>query len=305
MSTRQNTAPIVLFVYNRPKHTRQAIEALAANYLSNESELFIYSDAPKDQQISERVEAVRSLIKDIQGFKSVTIIERDSNWGLANSIIDGVTNIINQYGRVIVLEDDIVVSPYFLNFINGALDYYINEKQVWHISGWNYPVNPEGLEDAFFWRTMNCWGWATWKDRWQYFEKDANKLIADFNKNDIFRFNVNGTENMWGQVLKNESGKINTWAIFWYASIFKNKGLCMNPTVSFVRNIGFDGTGVHCGNTSSFSNNILLEKDINFSTILIKEDIDALKRIVEFNKKQKRSFFYKGINKLFRLFKIK
>jgi len=142
-------APIVLFVYNRPEHTRRTVKALQKNKLAIESELIIYSDAHTNISVKEGTDEVRGYIKNIDGFKKVTIIERDKNWGLAASIIDGVTKIINKYGRVIVLEDDLVTSPYFLNFMNNALVFYENEDKVWHISGWNYPIDIDGLNDVF------------------------------------------------------------------------------------------------------------------------------------------------------------
>ena len=288
-------APIVLFVYNRPDHVRQTIEALASNIHASESILIIYSDAPKNQEAKEPVQKVRSFIKEIKGFKSITIIERDINWGLARSIIDGVTNVINQHGKVIVLEDDIVISPYFLQFMNDALEYYSNEKKVWHISGWNYSFDTYGIGDAFFWRVMNCWGWATWKDRWQYFEKDVDKLIANFTEDDIYRFNLNGAENFWYQVLANKSNTINTWAIFWYATIFKKNGLCLNPCKSFVTNIGQDGTGIHCNSDSIFINNLLCEKTIDFRGLIIEENEIAVDKIMCFYNK-----FYKKSKNIFR-----
>jgi hypothetical protein len=283
-------APIVLFVYNRPDHTRQTVESLSANIYASESDLIIYSDAPKNQQAEEGVQAVRSYIKTLQGFKSITIIERDKNWGLANSIIDGVTSIVNKYGKVIVLEDDIVTSPYFLKFMNTALNYYENEKKVWHISGWNCLNSKTYLDDVFFWRTMNCWGWATWKDRWQYYEKNVEKLIESFTKKDIFKFNIYGSEDMWGQVLANKAGIINTWAIFWYAIIFQNNGLCLSPTLSFVKNIGNDGTGVNCGADAIFSNEVLCEKEIDFSSIHIHENRKIVKKIINFYKKHQKLY---------------
>jgi len=280
-------APIVLFVYNRPEHTRKTLDSLAANFLASESDLFIYSDAPTDQSENENVQTVRSIIKNVKGFKSVNIIERDKNWGLAGSIIDGVTNIINKYVKVIVLEDDMVTSHFFLQFMNKALDYYEYEKKVYHISGWNYPINSYELEDAFFWRTMNCWGWATWKNRWRYFEKDVDKLIASFPEKDIYRFNINGAVNMWQQVLANKTGEINSWAIFWYATIFQKNGLCLNPAKSFVQNIGFDGTGIHCNKTSIYSIDSFCEKDIDFSKLIIEENELAVKKIVLFYKESR------------------
>jgi len=113
---------------------------------------------------------VRKYIHSINGFKKVTVVERDKNMGLADSIIDGVTTVVNQYGKLIVLEDDLVTSPYFLKFMNDALDFYQHEKKVWHISGWNYSITTNDLDDVFLWRLMNCWGWATWADKWQHYE---------------------------------------------------------------------------------------------------------------------------------------
>lgn len=165
------TAPIVLFVYNRPWHTRQTLNSLLTNELAKDSDLIVFSDAPKSPDAAILVTEVRSLLNGITGFKSVRIIERDNNWGLSKSIIEGVTEVVNIYGKVIVLEDDIVTSASFLQFMNQALDYYEKENRVWHISGWNYPIDTEGLGDAFLWRFMNCWGWATWADRWINFEK--------------------------------------------------------------------------------------------------------------------------------------
>ena len=130
-------APIVLFVYNRPEHTKLTVMALQKNELARESELFIYSDAPKNLDVKVKTDEVRKYIKSISGFKKIIIIEREKNWGLAASIIDGVTKIINEYGKIIVLEDDLVTSSYFLKFMNEALEFYKNEDKVWHISGWN------------------------------------------------------------------------------------------------------------------------------------------------------------------------
>ncbi|MDZ7760075.1 MAG: sugar transferase [Desulfovermiculus sp.] len=272
-------SPIALFVYNRPWHTQQTIEALQKNELVSSSKLFVFSDGPKGEQDEIKVKEVRDYIKSIQGFNDLQIIERESNWGLADNIIDGVTQIVNTYGRVIVLEDDLVTSPYFLRFMNEALEFYKDEKKVWHISGWNYPIDLKGLPDTFLWRVMNCWGWATWAERWQYFERDPEKLVRDFSKEEIKRFNLDGAHNFWGQVKGNVEGRIRTWAIFWYATIFKNDGLCLNPTQKLVQNIGHDGSGTHCGKSTfdiSVWNNKSLPKLELFE--LIEHDI-ALKRL--------------------------
>ncbi|MEI6067766.1 MAG: hypothetical protein WCP96_10525 [Methylococcaceae bacterium] len=214
--------------------------------------MIIYADAARKPEEEAKVDEVRTLVRNISGFRSVSIIERVTNYGLSRNIIDGVTTVCNEYGRVIVLEDDIVTSPYFLTFTNTALDKYADEKKVWHISGWNYPIDPEGLDDAFFWRVMNCWGWATWADRWQHFDKAPEKLIKTWDTSKIARFNLDGTYDFWAQVKLNHLRKLNTWAIFWYATIFENNGLCLNPVRSLVQNIGHDGTGVNCGNSDPY-----------------------------------------------------
>lgn len=293
-------APIVLFVYNRLDHTEQTIEALQKNDLAEESELYIYSDEAKNEEAQQKVDEVRKYIDNIEGFKKVIVIKREKNWGLANSIIDGVTKIVNEYGKVIVLEDDIVTSKYFLKFMNSALEFYKNEKKVWHVSGWNYPIKTNDLEAFFLWRVMNCWGWATWADRWQFFEKNINGLIDEFSQKDIERFNVDNYENFWNQVLLNKEDKINTWAIFWYATIFKQNGLCLNPNLSYVRNIGHDGSGVHCKDSCNVDNEILNISTIFDFSIKIEENDDIVCLIKKHLKNKKKSFPIRVINKLSR-----
>lgn len=183
-------SPVCIFVYNRPWHTKQTIEALKRNVLADQSDLIIYSDAPKNPAAFEKVKEVRDYIKTITGFKTVSIIERNENLGLARSIINGVTEVINKYGRVIVLEDDLVTSPYFLSFMNNALEIYKNNQKVWHITGWNYSIDSVGLDEVFFWKVMNCSGWGTWSDRWRYFEKNPQKLIKSFTREKIRQFDL-------------------------------------------------------------------------------------------------------------------
>jgi len=274
-------SPIVLFVYNRLNHTQQTIKSLQQNKLSKQSNLFIYSDAAATETEQENVAAVRAYIKIVTGFKSVTIVEKLDNQGLAESIISGVTEIVNEFGKVIVMEDDLVTAPYFLTFMNDALDFYEDNKKVWHISGWNYPFPDEFNDDTFLWRTMNCWGWATWADRWFYFEKNTDKLISSFSKEDINSFNLDGVHNFWSQVLANKTGKLNTWAIYWYATIFKHNGLCLNPVKSFVDNIGNDGSGTNCGSIDAYKIKLSDSNPFKFSPI-IEENKLALSIIQNF-----------------------
>lgn len=284
-------APAVIFVYNRPSHTIKTIESLQKNSLAEDTDLIIFSDAPKRQEAITSVELVRTYIKTITGFKSITIIEQQENKGLAQSIIEGVTDVINKYGKAIIIEDDIITSEHFLVFMNTALAAYHDRKEVWHISGWNYPIDTSDLGDIFLWRTMNCWAWATWKDRWAHYEKSPKSLKLEFSKRDIKRFNLDGSHNFWKQVESNINGKINTWAVFWYATIFRNGGLCLNPTKSFAKNIGNDGSGVNCVDHDPYSN-----IQLNASNAIIldhppSENILAVERIKQLYRSTKPNLF--------------
>lgn len=289
-----NLAPIILFVYNRKWHTEETINALKKNHLAFKSELFIYSDGPKTNKDLDKVNNVRQYLKTIKGFKKVTIIKQEKNQGLAISIISGVTEIINKYGKVVVLEDDLVTSPYFLNFMNAALDYFEDNEKVWHISGWSIPIEINNRSDIYFYRVMNCWGWATWSKNWKYFERNTGKLINQFSINDIKHFNIDdANNNFWKQVLLNHKNKLETWAIFWYAAIFKNNGLCLNPCKSFVKNIGFDGSGKHTFDLNYNDNIKLNSKDVINFDIEIREDKLIINQIKNYYKNSNKNFLIK------------
>ena len=299
-TNKSSLAPVIIFVYNRLWHTKKTIHALLENDLADQSEIVIYSDGPKNEKDYHQVMEVRNYIKKVNGFRSLKIIEREKNWGLAGNIIDGVTKVINEYGKIIVLEDDIVTSPSYLLFMNQALDFYKNEDKVWHIAGWNNSIKTEGLHDAFFWRVMNCWGWATWSDKWSHFNKNSSQLIEKWSIKQKNDFDLNGSNIFWSQVIANANKKLNTWAIFWYATIFENNGLCLNSSKSYVYNIGLDGSGVHRDNSNSnltFKPNLCNNKTIIWP-IKIEESNLALRRI----KKQIRPNYIKVIFK--RLLKL-
>ncbi|HBG65480.1 MAG TPA: sugar transferase [Treponema sp.] len=248
-------APIVLFVYNRPDHTARTLEALAGNELAPSSELFVFADGPRPGASPEQLQRIaetRAVVRRPYAFKSLSVQEAPQNKGLAASIISGVTEIVQRYGSVIVLEDDIVTGRYFLTYMNEALERYEQQKSIWHITGWCDPFMTKGDDYAWLYPVMDCWGWATWADRWSHFKKDIPELKQRFTPPLIKKFNINGTEPvMWEQVLENENGTKNTWAIFWYAALFLQGGLCLAPSKSLVRNIGFDNSGEHCGENAA------------------------------------------------------
>jgi len=294
-------APIILFVYNRPWHTKMTIEALKENFLASQTDLFIYADGAKSDDTSNKVDEVREYIKKVEGFKKVEVIEQVKNYGLSNSIINGVTKVVNEYGKIIVLEDDMVCSPYFIKFMNDALDFYSNSDNVWHISGWTYPIELISEKDVYFYRVMECWGWATWKGNWSYYEKNTKKLMKEFSKSDINRFNLDNTYNSWLQIQLNRIMYMDTWAIYWYATIFKENGLCVNPTKSFVKNIGLDGSGQNCKDTSYTDNEILNNKSTIIFHLDDVEDKNVIDQIKPYLKSISKPVFIKLINKLSRL----
>jgi hypothetical protein len=281
-------APIVLFVYKRLFHTKKVIESLQKNDLAPNSEIFIFSDGARKGDEKE-VKNVRNYLKNIIGFKKITLIEREKNYGLKQNVILGVNEIIDKYGKVIVLEDDLVVSPYFLKFMNEALNFYENKKNVWHISGWNYPIYMDLDKDTYFLRIMNCWGWATWKDRWKNLVDDVDYFLNSFSKEEIRRFNLDGAYNFYAQLKANKKGLLNTWAIFWYATIFKNGGLCVNATRSFVANIGLDGSGENCG-IGNDNIELNVKKNFIFDDSL-KENKKAIELIKKYYKRNKKPIF--------------
>lgn len=242
----QNLAPIALFVYNRPNHTRRTLKFLKDNLLADESRLYIFADAAKSEKDEANVNEVADVINHVDGFKSVKIIKQKSNLGLAQSIINGVTQLTESYGKVIVFEDDLISSPYTLQYFNEALNLYQNQDKLMHISAYMYPLKGiDNLPDAFIYRAVHSWGWATWKNAWDKFNPNIDELMLQFDAKKIKDFSIDGKMNFWKQMQEFKQGKNNSWAIRWYASVFLNGGLSLNPTKSLINNIGHDGTGVH------------------------------------------------------------
>ena len=247
-----HVAPIALFVYNRLDHLKKTIESLANNRHAKDSLLYIFSDGPKDNVGIDAVKQVRHYLETITGFKKVQIVKSDENKGLAKSIISGVTKLVTRYGRVIVLEDDMVTSPYFLDYMNQGLNLYALDTQVASIHGYTYPTK-NTLPDTFFLRGADCWGWATWKDRWSIFESNGPYLLDRLKKtNQTYAFDFNGAYPYTNMLEDQINGKNDSWAIRWYASAFLENKLTLYPGVSFVQNIGFDNTGTHCCQTQAF-----------------------------------------------------
>ena len=252
-------APILLFVYNRPDHVRRAVESLQRNALAAESELLIYSDAARSEADRPQVEAVRRYVRTIGGFGSIDIVERQDNWGLARNIIDGVTTTVNRHGRVIVVEDDLVVAPFFLQFMNDALDVYQDEPRVGHIQACDFTRDPV-LPPTFLIQWTGSWGWATWQRAWQHFRPDGRQLLAEIESRQLTRhFDFNGSYGFTRMLRRQVEGKNNSWAIRWYASLMLDDMLALNVGRSLVQNEGFDGSGTNCGAGGLYSSELWTE----------------------------------------------
>ena len=267
-------SPILLFVYNRLEHTKQLISSLLDNSLAKESELFIYADGARNTEDEKGVKEVRSYIQTIRGFKKVTIIEQNENKGLARSIIDGVTEQVNHFGKVIVLEDDLVVAPYFLTFMNQALELYQDEPRVGHIQACDF-TNSTELPHTFLIRWTGSWGWATWKDSWALFNPNGQELLHELKKRRLNKiFDFNGTYPFTKMLHKQVNGENDSWAIRWNATLFLNNILSLNVGRSLVSNKGFDGSGTHCGGGDLYGSRLWM-------TDLPLEKIDPIKENLE------------------------
>jgi putative methyltransferase (TIGR04325 family) len=251
-------APIALFVYNRPWHTLQTLGALKNNVLAKDSILYIFADGAKPNATEadlKNIADIKLIIKKEKWAKEVLIFEKNINIGLANSIISGVNFVLETHGNVIVLEDDILVSPFFLQYMNDGLQMYKEEKKVASIHAYNYPIENAQLSETFFVKGADCWGWATWKDRWNIFERDASKLMGELTRmNLINEFDIDGTY-PYSKMLQDQiDGKLDSWAIRWYASAFLQNMFTLYPKKSLIYNIGIDNSGTHSGGTDIVNN---------------------------------------------------
>lgn len=244
-------APVALFCFNRPDHLARTLDSLAQAHGARDAVIHAFCDGPRGPHDEAPVAQVRELLR---ARTDLTIVphEQPANLGLQQSIVQGVTRMTQEFGRVIVLEDDILVSPHFLTFMNNALDRYERQPKVMHIAAYYLPVDIRSLPQSFFYRPASCWGWATWADRWRHLDLDTEGLLARLEGQAGHAFNLEGAYGFLNHLKLNLQGRINTWAIYWYASIFLRGGLCLHPARSMAWNVGHDGSGANCKGTSVF-----------------------------------------------------
>jgi hypothetical protein len=295
-------APIVVFTYNRPEHTQRTLNALLINPLANESDIIIYSDSARTANHNKAVDEVRSYLSELTGFRSIKVIHRDKNFGLAESIIQGVTEVLQQSEKVIVLEDDMVVSPYFLEYMNEALEQFVDDDRVISVHGYVYPVDIE-LPEAFFIRGADCWGWATWRRGWEIFNPNGKYLLDELTRRGLLRsFDFNSTSPHSKMLKEQIKGENDSWAVRWYASAFLANKLTLYPGRSLVNNIGNDSSGTHCVTSEDFDVE-LSKTSINLKNVIVDVSPIALEAFEYYFKKNK-SWREQFINSLLSFLKM-
>lgn len=293
-------APIILFTYNRPNHTQLTIRSLQNNRLCCKSELYLFSDGYKDDSDKEQVLEVRRLIRSIGGFAKKHIVENRHNAGLASNIINGVAHVVDRHGKAIVLEDDLITSPYFLTFMNETLEKFENEERIGHIHGFCYPI--DGLPDAFLIKWTGSWGWATWKRAWQKFNPDGQALLDEIEKRNLSKqFDFDGNYPFTRMLRRQVNGQNDSWSIRWNASLFLNDILSINAGRSLVKNIGFDGSGRHSGKEEIYVVDLHLH-ELHPHIPEIEENYNVRKQFEKYYAKT-NSFWAKATRRLNRLFK--
>lgn len=288
-------APIVLFVYNRPEHTKRTVESLLKNINADKSSLLVYSDGPKNDIDADKVRGVRNYVRGIKGFQKIEIVQREKNFGLANSVITGINDIFNSYDCVIALEDDVITAPLFLNFMNSALEFYQDDFKIFSVSGYPYPIKIPNTytNDVFISYRTSSWGWGTWKDRWERADwelKDFDTFIMD--KKSKMLFNRAG-EDLTQMLIAQKKGEIDSWAIRWSYTHFNNNAYCLYPVRPLCKNIGTDSSGTH----SSSSKKLTVELDQSVGEFILTKNLQLHDEISkEIQKLFKPTIFRKIIN---------
>lgn len=298
-------APIAIFAYNRPRHLRTCWQSLAKNPEAKQTDLIVFSDGWKTGLDKPSVEEVRVEIGRIKGFRSVQPVLRKENLGLARSIVKGVTASCKKYGQIIVVEDDLEVSPFFLKFMNEGLKIYRQEPRVASIHGYIYPVTGR-LPETFFLKGADCWGWATWQRAWQTFERNAAKLLEDLkNKNLMRQFDLEGSY-PYSRLLADciRKGDAGSWAVRWHASCFLQGKLTLYPGRSLVVNQGLDRSGTHCTSSRGLRS-LVSHTPVNLKKTPCKENYQARQSFSEsLRRQQKKNFLKKIIGRIKPFFRL-
>ena len=274
---RDTLAPVVLFAYNRPVHLQRTLDAFAACRLADQTTVHVFADGPRKPEVAEAVAAVRDVLAreaTAGRFAAFHIHASPVNLGLANSIIGGVGQVLAERGRVIVLEDDLLVSADFLEFMNDCLEFYVGDAGIGAISGFS-PLNvlPASCSDDVYLTFRTCSnGWGTWSRTWNGVDWSASG-IDQLNRDYALRkaFNREGNDR-YDRLRRQLAGRIDSWSIRFGLSLFLSRLAIVYPAVNRVRNIGFDGSGVHCG-TEGSTNDVMSEGKYQLKSLRLNPDI--------------------------------
>ena len=249
-----NFSPIIIFVYNRLHHLDTLFNSLQKNDLFKKSKVIVFSDGAKNEIDKDKIDKVRELLKKRLIPKNSEIIENNVNLGLSRNVIGGLNKIFQIYDRAIILEDDLELSPFFLNYMNDALNLYATSENVASISGYMYPIEPKKFSNNYFFlKLIESWGWGTWKRAWNIFENDSLQLKKKIDEKQLANeFNFESGVSYYKMLTDNINGLNDSWAVRWYASTFLKNMNTLFPSKSFVKNIGVDDSGQHCSYTTVY-----------------------------------------------------
>lgn len=297
-------APLALFVYNRPLHTRRTLTSLSMCSEAKETDLFIFCDGLKNganDEVKKSVDEVRKVIREKKWCRNVEIIESPVNKGLSRSVVAGVTDIVNRFGKIIVLEDDMEVSPFFLKFMNEGLALYKDDDAVISITGYCWPVKNK-LPETFFLLGTYCWGWATWKRGWDLFDADGSKLLRQLEEKNLTSLFDFDDSHFYTRMLKDQvEGKNDSWALPWYAAAFLQNKLTLIPGRSLVRNTGIDGSGVHSGKSDEWAVE-LSSTPVVVARIPLEDSIRGREAVTAFFRSMKRNSLPERLKRKIRSF---
>jgi len=270
-----NLAPVVLFAYRRVRHLADVVEGLQGNPDAVNTTLIVYCDAAASASHLTEVQEVREFTRGITGFAALRIIERERNYGLSRSITEGVAEVCEEFGRAIVLEDDIVPSDYFLSYVNAALEKYADDDRVLCIGCYTFDVGIP-LPESFFLRVPDCWGWAVWRRSWKFYDPDGLKLLTELRRRDLHdTFDFDGAYPYCRMLEDQALGYNDSWAVRWYAKALLEGKLVLYPGRSVTANIGFDATGTHAARGAGRPTSMLTDRPIEVADIGVEENVLA------------------------------
>ena len=297
-------APIVITTFRRLDLLKDLINSLKENKECTNSDLYIFSDNYQFLKDKKLIQLVREYIDSLDGFKSIKVIKRSTNFTMSINIVDAINYVFSIHDSLIFLEEDTLVSKNFLEYMNKALKYYYNNKTVMHVSGYKYPFEEvEMKKNYFFSRLPNTWGYGLWRDKFiNNFNRDYNFFINSFSEQDIYEIDFHNTSYFWKQLIQNKKRINSTFAIFWYLAIYLNKGLCLYPKKSLVENNGVDGRGKNIRNKTN-QYNVETSDDISFEfdNDNVLEDLNAFLALKKYFKIYKPSILKRLLERVYNI----